>query len=100
MCRQGAVPRFILGPVPVGPGSRLAQIAGQFMQFDVSRGRISFGIANVLILSLGCIRFRVGSLRVTHGRWRTFEFWAHGAHLQSAHEIVENDPMFRVSRSR
>ena len=87
----------------------LAQIAAQFSQFDVEKSRGGYliwdrrrpdPIARLRPIP-GTDRFVLFYWSNTHGRWRTFgNLGRMKLMLQSAREIVENDPMFRVPRSR
>ena len=87
----------------------LAQIAAKFSQFDVGKSRGGYliwdrrrpdPIARLRPIP-GTDRFELFYWSNTHGRWRTFgNLGRMKLMLQSAHEIVENDPMFRVPRSR
>jgi hypothetical protein len=85
------------------------QIAAQFSRFDVEKSRGAYliwdrqrpdPIARLRPIP-GTDRFELFYWSNTHKRWRTFgNLGRMKLMLQSAHEIVENDPMFRVPRSR
>ena len=87
----------------------LDQIAGQFSGFNVEKNRGAYliwdrrrpdPIARLRPIP-GTDRFELFYWSNTHGRWRTFgNFGRMKLMIQSAHEIVENDPMFRVPRRR
>ena len=91
------------------PDPTLDQIVDQFSQFDVEKSRGGYliwdrqrpdPIARLHPIP-GTDRFELFYWSNTHGRWRTFgNLGRMKLMLQSAHEIVENDPMFRVPRSR
>jgi hypothetical protein len=91
------------------PDPILDQIAGQFTRFDVEKSRGGYliwdrrradPIARLRPIP-GTDRFELFYWSNTHRRWRTFgNFGRMKLMLQSAREIVENDPMFRVPRSR
>jgi hypothetical protein len=91
------------------PDPTLDQIAAQFSRFDVEKSRGGYHIwdrrrpdpiARLRPIP-GTDRFELFYWSNTHGRWRTFgNLGRMKLMLQSAHEIVENDPMFRVPRSR
>jgi len=87
----------------------LTQIAAQFTRYDVEMTRGAYMIidrrtANP-IARLRPIpntdRFELFYWSNVKGRWTTFgNLGRMKLMLESAHEIVENDPMFRVPRSR
>jgi len=93
----------------VKPDTTLAQIAAQFTRHDVERNRGAYVIidrrtANP-IARLRPIpdtdRFELFYWSNVKGRWTTFgNLGRMKLMLESAHEIVENDPMFRIPRSR
>lgn len=87
----------------------LAQITAQFTQFDVRKNRGGYvildrrGASPIARLRPipGTDRFELFYWSNTTGRWATFgNFGRLKLMLESAHEIVENDPMFRIPRSR
>lgn len=85
----------------------LAQIAAQFVKFDVeaSRGgytildrRTSSPVARLRPIP-NTDRFELFYWSNMKGRWTTFgNLGRMNLMLESAHQIVENDPMFRVPR--
>jgi hypothetical protein len=87
----------------------LAQIAAQFTRHDVEKSgggylilesRTSSPIARLRPIP-GTDRFELFYWSNVKGRWTTFgNMGRMKLMLASAHEIVENDPMFRVPRSR
>jgi hypothetical protein len=87
----------------------LTQIAAKFTRFDVekSRGaymiidrRTSDPIARLRPIS-GTDRFELFYWSNTNGRWRTFgNMGRMTLMLESAHEIVEADPIFKIPRRR
>jgi hypothetical protein len=89
------------------PGPALAKIAAQFTRHDVEWSRGAYVIidrrtANP-IARLRPIpdtdRFELFYWSNTKGRWTTFgNLGRMKLMLESAHEIVENDPMFRIPR--
>ena len=91
------------------PDPTLDQIAGQFSGFNVEKNRGAYliwdrrrpdPIARLRPIP-GTDRFELFYWSNTHGRWRTFgNFGRMKLMIQSAHEIGENDPMFRVPRRR
>ena len=91
------------------PALRLAEIAAQFMRHDIEWNRgasmiIDRRTANP-IARLRPIpdtdRFELFYWSNVKRRWTTFgNLGRMKLMLESAHEIVENDPMFRVPRSR
>jgi hypothetical protein len=91
------------------PDPMLVQIAAQFTKFDVEAGRGGYTIldrrtcAPVARLRPipGTDRFELFYWSSVKGRWTTFgNMGRMKLMLESAHEIVENDPMFRVPRGR
>ena len=87
----------------------LAQIVAQFKRFDVEKSRGGYVIVDRhtsdSIARLRPIpntdRFELFYWSNTDGRWRTFgNFGRMKLMLESAREIVENDPMYRVPRAR
>jgi hypothetical protein len=91
------------------PDPSLAQVAAQFTRHDVEWSRGAYAIidrrtANP-IARLRPIphtdRFELFYWSNVKGRWTTFgNLGRMKLMIESAHEIVENDPMFRVPRSR
>ena len=87
----------------------LAQIAAQFTQHDVEKSgsgymildrRSSNAVARLRPIP-GTDRFELFYWSNIKGRWRTFgNLGRLKLMLESAHEIVETDPMFRIPRSR
>ena len=87
----------------------LAQIAAQFTRHDVEKNgggymildrRTSDPVARLRPIP-GTDRFELFYWSNVKGRWTTFgNLGRMKLMLQSACEIVENDPMFRVPRSR
>ncbi len=87
----------------------LAQIAAQFTRRDVEKSgggylildrRTSNPVARLRPI-LGTDRFELFYWSNVKGRWITFgNMGRMKLMLESAHEIVENDPMFRISRGR
>jgi hypothetical protein len=87
----------------------LAQIAGQFTRYDVEKSgggymildrRSSKPVARLRLIP-GTDRFELFYWSNIKGRWRTFgNLGRLKLMLESAHEIVETDPMFRIPRSR
>ena len=87
----------------------LAQIVAQFKRFDVEASRGAYVIVDRRtsdpIARLRPIpntdRFELFYWANTDGRWRTFgNFGRMKLMLESAREIVENDPMYRVPRAQ
>jgi hypothetical protein len=85
----------------------LAKIAAQFTKFDIQPSRGAYMIVDRRtsnpIARLRPIpdtdRFELFYWSNVKGRWTTFgNMGRMKLMLKSAHEIVENDPMFRVSR--
>jgi hypothetical protein len=91
------------------PDATLALIAARFTRYDVKKSGKGYAIidrrtANP-IARLCPIpktdRFELFYWSNTKGRWTTFgNLGRMKLMLESAHEIVENDPMFRVPRYR
>ena len=91
------------------PDPTLAQIAAQFTRHDVQRSGGGYLIldrhTSNPVARLRPIpdtdRFELFYWSNVRGRWRTFgNLGCMKLMLESAHEIVENDPMFRVPRAR
>jgi len=91
------------------PNPTLALIAARFMRHDVEKSGKGYQIVDRRtanpIARLCPIpdtdRFELFYWSNTNGRWTTFgNFGRMKLMLESAHEIVENDPMFRVARNR
>jgi hypothetical protein len=89
--------------------SVLMQVAAQFKRFDVEKSRGAYMIVDRRtsdpIARLRPIpdtdRFELFYWSNTKGRWQTFgNFGRMKLTLGDAHEIVENDPMYRVPRAR
>jgi hypothetical protein len=87
----------------------LAQIAAQFTQFDVAKSRGSYMIlerrTSSPVARLRPIpsadRFELFYWSNAKARWTTFgNIGRLNLMIESAHEIVENDPIFRIPRSR
>jgi hypothetical protein len=90
----------------------LAQISAQFSQvryFDIEKSRGGYLVFNRghsdPIARLRPIpntdRFELFYWSNVHGGWRTFgSLGRMNLMLESAHDIVENDPMFRIPRAR
>ena len=87
----------------------LAKIAAKFKRFDIERNRGGYNIIDRRtsdpVARLRPIhntdRFELFYWSNADGRWRTFgNFSRMKLMLESAREIVENDPMYRVSRAR
>jgi len=93
----------------IKPDETLAEIAGQFTRHDVEKSgsgylildrRSSNPVARLRPIP-NTDRFELFYWSNVKGRWTTFgNFGRMKLMLESAHEIVENDPMFRVPRSR
>jgi hypothetical protein len=87
----------------------LAQIAAQFTRYHVEKSgggymildrRTSNPVARLRPIR-DTDRFELFYWSNIKGRWRTFgNLGRLKLMLESAHEIVETDPMFRISRSR
>jgi hypothetical protein len=87
----------------------LAQIAAQFTRHDVERSgsgylihdrRSSKPVARLRPIP-GTDRFELFYWSNVKGRWRTFgNFGRLKLMLESAHEIIETDPMFHIPRTR
>jgi hypothetical protein len=91
------------------PDTTLALIAARFNRHDVEKSGNGYAIADRgtanPIARLRPIpntdRFELFYWSNIKGRWTTFgNFGRMKLMLESAHEIVENDPMFRVARYR
>ena len=87
----------------------LAQIAAQFIKFDVEPSRGAYTILDRRtsnpLARLRPIprtdRFELFYWSNVKGRWTTFgNMGRMKLMLQSAHEIVENDPVFRIPHLR
>ena len=87
----------------------LAQIAARFTTFDVEQSRGGYLIidrrTSNQVARLRPIpntdRFELFYWSNVKGRWTTFgNMGRMKLMLDSAHEIVENDPMFRIPRGR
>jgi hypothetical protein len=93
----------------IKPNPALAKIATQFTRYDVkwSRGayviidrRTANPIARLRSIP-GTDRFELFYWSNVKGRWTTFgNLGRMKLMLESAHEIVESDPMFRIPRGR
>ena len=93
----------------IKPAPRLAEIAAQFMRHDIECSRGAYMIidrrtANP-IARLRPIpdtdRFELFYWTTAKGRWTTFgNLGRMKLMIESAHEIVENDPMFHIPRGR
>jgi len=91
------------------PDSTLAQIAAQFTRHDVEKSgsgylildrRTSNPVARLRPIP-NTDRFELFYWSNVKGRWTTFgNLGRMKLMLESAHEIVENDPMFRISQRR
>jgi hypothetical protein len=91
------------------PDPTLAQIVAAFTHHDVEKSaggysiidrRTSSPIARLRPIP-GIDRFELLYWSSAKGRWTTFgNMGRMKLMLQSAHEIVENEPMFRTSRAR
>jgi hypothetical protein len=91
------------------PDPTLAQISAQFTGYDVERSGGGYIVLNRgtsdPIARLRTIpdtdRFELFYWSNMKGRWTTFgNMGRMKLMLESAHEIIENDPMFRMSRRR
>ncbi len=91
------------------PDPTLTQIAAQFTRHNVEKSGAAYMILDRRtsnpVARLRPIpdtdRFELFYWSNVKGRWTTFgNLGRMKLMLQSAHEIVENDPMFRVPRSR
>ena len=91
------------------PDPMLAQIAAQFTQYDVESSGGSYMILDRRtsnpVARLRPIpdtdRFELFYWSNIKDRWTTFgKMRRMKLMLESAHEIVENDPMFRIPRGR
>jgi hypothetical protein len=92
----------------IKPDPMLAQIAAQFTRYDVEKSgggymildRTSNPLARLRPIP-GTDRFELFYWSNVKGRWTTFgNMGRMKLKLESAHEIVDNDPMFRIPRSR
>jgi len=91
------------------PDPTLAQIAAQFTQFNVKKSgggylilnrRTSNPVARLRPIA-STDRFELFYWSNVKGRWTTFgNLGRMKLMLEGAHEIVENDPMFRIPRAR
>jgi hypothetical protein len=92
------------------PDQTLAQIAAQFTRYDVEKSggsyymildrRTSGPVARLRPIP-DTDRFELFYWSNVKGRWTTFgNMGRMKLMLESAQEIVENDPMFRIARSR
>jgi hypothetical protein len=93
----------------IKPDETLARIAAQFTRHDVGKSGSAYVIldrrTSNAVARLRPIpdtdRFELFYWSNMKGRWASFgNFGRMKLMLQSAHEIVENDPMFRVPRAR
>jgi len=93
----------------IKPDETLAKIAGQFTRHDVEKSGSAYVILDRRtsnpVARLRPIpdtdRFELFYWSNVKGRWTTFgHFGRMKLMLESAHQIVENDPMFRIPRSR
>jgi hypothetical protein len=91
------------------PDPTLALIAAQFTRHDVEKSGSGYTILNRRtsnpVARLRPIpdtdRFELFYWSNAKGRWTTFgNLGRMKLMLESAHEIVENDPMFRIPRAR
>jgi hypothetical protein len=91
------------------PDATLALIAARFTRHDVEKSGKGYAILDRRTASPiarlcpipNTDRFELFYWSNTKGRWTTFgNFGRMKLMLESAHEIVENDPMFRVPRYR
>ena len=91
------------------PDPTLAQISAQFTGYDVERSGGGYIVLNRgtsdPIARLRPIpdtdRFELFYWSNVKGRWATFgNMGRMKLMLESAHEIIENDPIFRISRRR
>ena len=87
----------------------LAQIAAQFARFDVDKSRGGYTLldrrTSSPVARLRPIpstdRFELFYWSNAKGRWTTFgNIGRLNLMIESAHEIVENDPIFRIQRSQ
>jgi hypothetical protein len=93
----------------IKPDETLAKITGQFTRYDVEKSgsgylildrRTSSPVARLRPIP-NTDRFELFYWSNVKGRWTTFgNFGRMNLMLESAHEIVENDPMFRIPRVR
>jgi hypothetical protein len=91
------------------PDPTLAQIATRFAHHDVEKSGKGYAIVDRrtanpvarLCPIPNTDRFELFYWSNARGRWTTFgNFGRMKLMLDSAHEIVENDPMFRIPRAR
>ena len=87
------------------PDPALAQIAAQFTRHDIEWSRGAYTIIDRCTARLRPIpdtdRFELFYWSSVKGRWTTFgNLGRMKLMLESAHEIIESDPMFRIPRSR
>jgi hypothetical protein len=91
------------------PDPTLAQIAARFARYDVEKSGKGYAIVDRrtanpvarLYPIPNTDRFELFYWSNAKGRWTTFgNFGRMKLMLDSAHEIVENDPMFRIPRAR
>jgi hypothetical protein len=91
------------------PDPTLAQIATRFARHDVEKSGKGYAIVDRrtanpvarLCPIPNTDRFELFYWSNARGRWTTFgNFGRMKLMLDSAHEIVENDPMFRIPRAR
>jgi len=89
------------------PDATLALIAARFTRYDVEKTGKGYHIIDCrtanpiarLCPIANTDRFELFYWSNTKGRWTTFgNLGRMKLMLESAHEIVENDPMFRVAR--
>jgi hypothetical protein len=90
------------------PDPILIQIAAQFASFAVEKGRGGYTLsdrrsqADVARLRplTGTDRFELLYWSAVRGRWRTFgNLGVMKLRLKDAHEIVSNDPIFKIRRT-
>ena len=91
------------------PDLALSQIAARFTRHDVEWSRGAFMIIDRRTANPShvCVRSRIPIAssfsigQTSKGRWTTFgNLGRMKLMLESAHEIVESDPMFRIPRGR
>jgi hypothetical protein len=91
------------------PDPMLPQIAAQFARHDVERSGSGYTVidrhTSAAVARLrpipGTDRFELFYWSNTKGRWTTFgNLGRMKLMLESARDIVENDPMFRIARAR
>ena len=89
------------------PDPILSQIAARFKKFDIEPGRGGYTLVDPStsepVARLRPIpasdRFELFYWSKTKGRWTTFgNMGRMKLMLDSAHEIIENDPMFQIPR--